>query len=84
MHADTIAGEQVGVRVIANSLEKVRGEWLSVCANSPVSAIDHRRFRAPGKTSKACFDRVRLKSVIRVEKGDVPGTSEMKTEIACA
>jgi hypothetical protein len=84
MHADTIAGEQIGVGVIANGLEKGRGEWLSVRPNSPVSAIDHRRFRPPGKTRKARFDRVRLQSIIGVEKGDVPGMSEMKTVVACA
>src|SRR6266702_6204819 len=84
MHADTVAGEQVGVRVLANSVEDIHGERLSIRLDSPMAAVDHPRFRPPGEASKASLDRVRLKSVIRIEKGYIPGTSEMKSYVARA
>jgi hypothetical protein len=84
MHTDAVASEQVGVRVLANSLENVQAERLSIRLDSPVAAIDHRRFRPSGKASEARFNRVRLKSVVSVEEGDISGTSAMKAYVARA
>src|SRR5438270_726052 len=84
MHSNTIAGEQLGIGIVANSMEDVSADRLPVGPDSPMAAIDHPSFRPSRKTSKACFDRVRLKSVISIEETDVPGTSEMQAGVACA
>ena len=78
MHTDSVASKQVGVRVLANRLEQVDAERLSIRLDSPVAAKDHRRVGPSGKASEARFNRVRLQSVISVEKGDIPGTGEPK------
>jgi hypothetical protein len=60
MHTDAIAGEQIGVWVLANSLEKVHAERLTIRLDSPVAAIDHSRVGLSGKASEARVNRVWL------------------------
>src|SRR5438105_1596551 len=84
MHANAVASEQVGVGVLAESMEDIHAEWLSVSLYAPMAAVNHCGFRTSPETGEARFNRVRQKSVIGVEERDVSRMSEMKAEVARA
>ena len=84
MHANAVSSEQVGKGVLAQGIEEIHGERLSIPLNPTMATINHCDFRTSTEAGKACFNRVRLKSVIGIEERDVSRMSELKAKVTSA